>query len=111
MARFTILASNFPLDIYIALAGSINAVKGLKGDAGIVLIHELPEITSLNLPARISKYPAESVVEKPEIPVEVDLIKPIGHCSDEHPVAIRMDLDFFKGRIAVFFLGAPARFG
>jgi hypothetical protein len=103
MAFFTVLARNLPFDENITLAGPIDFVKGLQGNTGIVFRHEFPEIVSLDLAALITENPAKGIVEKPEISAQIDLINPIGHSFNEHPVAIGLNPGVFIGRFGVFF--------
>jgi hypothetical protein len=96
MAHLAVFTGYLPMYIGDPFSGAINAIEGVKGDFGITLIHEIAEITILDLGARISEYATEGVVEKHEITLKIDFVKPIGNIFDEHAVAVFLNSFLFR---------------
>ena len=103
MTHLTIFADDFPFDINNAGPDAIDPVKGLIGDAGIFFIHEFGKIALLYLFFRIAENPTQGIVKKPEISLQVDLVKTISHILDEDPVTVFLDFRFRLLQSGAFF--------
>ena len=96
MARLAVLTGDLPMYVSHAFTGAINAIKGVNGDFSIFLIHEIAEVAILDLGAPISEYAAEGIVEKLEITLKINFVKPIGNILDEYTVTIYLDSFVFR---------------
>ena len=96
MARLAVLTIYLPMYIGDPFSVAINAIEGVKGNFGIFFIHEIAEVTILDLGAWKSEYATEGIVEKLEITLKINFVKPIGNILDEYTVTVFLNSFVFR---------------
>ena len=90
-APFGIRAGDLPGDVRHTAAFAENPVEGIVGDPGIFLVHEIRVVAIQDGLARVTKNPAERVIEELEVTAKVRLVEAVRHIFDQGPIAFLFD--------------------
>ncbi len=97
--RLAIFAANLPDDIRTLDTGFEDRIEVGECRGGMVRVHELSVVSSLDLLGWITENPAKGIIKKDEITLDVGFIETIPYILDEHPIA-------FQGNHAVCSSGS-----
>ena len=91
-----VLVRDFPDEVVDARSCAEHAVEAFKSHGGIFGVHKMAKAGVLNFIARISENPAQGIVEKNKVALDVGLKKSIGNILDKNTITIAGDITFLR---------------
>ena len=105
-----VLVCDFPDEVVDARTRAEHAVEAFVSYGGIFGVHKMAKTGVLNFIARISEDPAQCIVEKNKVALDIGLKKSIGNILDENTIAIAGDITFLQA-FAAFNISVFRIFG